>query len=31
MVVGVLQIFIVGWLFGAAVAALYNLGAGRKE
>ena len=30
MVVGVLQIFIVGWLFGAAAAALYNLGAGRK-
>lgn len=26
MVVGVLQVFIVGWLFGAVVAALYNLG-----
>ena len=27
MVIGVLEVFILGWLFGALVAALYNLGA----
>lgn len=26
-IIGVLEIFILGWLFGAIVAALYNLGA----
>lgn len=27
MIIGVLEVFIVGWLFGAFVAVLYNLGA----
>jgi hypothetical protein len=31
MVVGVLEVFILGWLFGAVLAVLYNLGADRKE
>jgi 2TM family of unknown function (DUF5676) len=31
MVVGVLEVYILGWLFGATLASLYNLGAGRKE
>ncbi len=32
MVVGVLEIFILGWLFGAIIAVFYNLGMkGKKE
>ncbi len=31
VLVGVLKVFILGWLFGAVLAALYNLGADRKE
>ena len=31
MVVGVLQVFILGWLFGAVVALFYNIGLGRQE
>lgn len=31
MIVGVLETFILGWLFGAALAALYNLGAERRK
>jgi hypothetical protein len=27
MVVGIFEVFILGWLFGAAIAILYNLGA----
>lgn len=27
---GLVEVFVLGWLFGAAVAALYNLGASRK-
>lgn len=30
MVIGVLEIFILGWLFGAVVAVFYNLGFPRK-
>lgn len=31
MVIGVLEIFILGWLFGAVVAVFYNLGLGGKQ
>lgn len=31
MVIGVVETFILGWLVGAAIAALYNLGAGREK
>jgi hypothetical protein len=30
MIIGVLEVFIVGWLFGAVLASLYNFGAGGK-
>lgn len=30
MIIGVLEVFILGWLFGAVLASLYNFGAGRK-
>jgi 2TM family of unknown function (DUF5676) len=31
MAVGVLEVFILGWLFGAAIASLYNLGAEQRR
>ena len=31
MVVGVLEIFILGWLFGALIAVFYNIGARRES
>ena len=31
MLIGVLQVFILGWLFGAFVAVLYNFGAGETR
>ena len=30
MIMGVVETFILGWLFGAAIAALYNLGSGER-
>ncbi len=30
-VIGVLEIFIIGWLFGAVVATFYNLGLGKED
>lgn len=30
-VIGVLEMFILGWLFGAVIAVFYNLGLGRGE
>ena len=31
MVIGVLEVFILGWLFGAVIAVFYNLGAGTEK
>ena len=31
MVVGVTEIFIIGWLWGALIAVLYNLGIGKED
>ncbi|MEJ2701275.1 MAG: DUF5676 family membrane protein [Sedimentisphaerales bacterium] len=31
MVVGILEVFIIGWLYGAALANLYNLFAGKAK
>lgn len=31
MVIGVLEVFILGWLFGALMAVIYNLGGAPKE
>lgn len=31
MVIGVLEVFILGWLFGALMAAVYNYGLARKS
>jgi len=31
MVVGILEVFILGWLFGALIAVFYNLGPGPKK
>ncbi|MFC1834005.1 DUF5676 family membrane protein [Thermodesulfobacteriota bacterium] len=30
VVIGVVETFILGWLFGAAIAALYNLASGKR-